>query len=104
MKAGAIDFLTKPVHEEVLLDAIARVEKDDAQVRQTRAEATLTPREREVLSHVVADRLNKQIAADWGTEDGQGALRSDHGEAGAAFNRRPWPKGRHFVCDETVTR
>lgn len=75
MKAGAIDFLTKPVREKDLLDAIARAEKDDAQVRQTRAElasieakiATLTPREREVLSHVVAGRPNKQIAANLGT-------------------------------------
>ena len=75
MKAGAIDFLTKPVNDVALLDAVARAEQDDAEARQKRAElmaieakiATLTPREREVLSHVVAGRLNKQIAGDLGT-------------------------------------
>ena len=75
MKAGAIDFLTKPVSDKDLLDAISRAEKDDARTRQTQAEvaaiaakiATLTPREREVLMHVVAGRLNKQIAGDLGT-------------------------------------
>ena len=75
MKAGAVDFLTKPVNDIALLHAIARAEHDDAEARQKRAElaaiqakiATLTPREREVLSHVVAGRLNKQIAGDLGT-------------------------------------
>ena len=75
MQAGAIDFLTKPVRDENLLGAIARAEERDATSRQTRAElasieakiATLTPREREVLRHVVAGRLNKQIAGDLGT-------------------------------------
>jgi FixJ family two-component response regulator len=75
MKAGAIDFLTKPVSSDVLLEAIARAEKTDAEARRHRAElaaieaklATLTPREREVLTHVVAGRLNKQIAGDLGT-------------------------------------
>jgi FixJ family two-component response regulator len=75
MKAGAIDFLTKPVNHRTLLAAIAQAETADAVARQTGAElaaiegkiATLTPREREVLSHVVAGRLNKQIAANLGT-------------------------------------
>jgi FixJ family two-component response regulator len=75
MKAGAIDFLTKPVGEGILLDAIARAVAQDAKSRQTDAElasihariATLTPREREVMTHVVAGRLNKQIAGDLGT-------------------------------------
>jgi FixJ family two-component response regulator len=75
MKAGAVDFLTKPVKESDLLSAIARAEDVDCRNRQTQAEravisarlATLTPREREVLSHVVTGRLNKQIAADLGT-------------------------------------
>jgi FixJ family two-component response regulator len=75
MKAGAIDFLTKPVRERDLLSAIARAEDVDCKSRRVQAEraavnakiATLTPREREVLSHVVAGRLNKQIAADLGT-------------------------------------
>jgi FixJ family two-component response regulator len=75
MKAGAIDFLTKPVSDRNLLNAIARAEGVDAKTRQTGAEvaaieakiATLTPREREVLTHVIAGRLNKQIAGDLGT-------------------------------------
>jgi FixJ family two-component response regulator len=71
IKAGAIDFLTKPLHEQKLLDAIQtgierdRVrrgeEKDVAQLKE-RFES-LTPREREVLTIVIAGRPNKQIAA-----------------------------------------
>ena len=75
MKAGAIDFLTKPVSDQDLLDAIARAQEQDAQARRTHAElasilakiTTLTPREREVLTHVITGRLNKQIAGDLGT-------------------------------------
>ena len=75
MKAGAVDFLTKPVSDEVLIEAVARAKKQDAEARKSHAElaairaklATLTPREREVLGHVVAGRLNKQIAGDLGT-------------------------------------
>lgn len=75
MKAGAVDFLTKPLSDKDLLAAIARAVDQDRNVRQRRAElasiearlATLTPREREVLGHVVAGRLNKQIAGDLGT-------------------------------------
>ena len=71
MKSGALDFLTKPVDDERLFEAVrAALEKDRAR-RRARAEiaeirrrlATLTPREREVLEGVVAGRLNKQIAA-----------------------------------------
>jgi FixJ family two-component response regulator len=75
MKAGAIDFLTKPVEDEELLAAIDRARIQDASDREVRLElqairsrlATLTPREREVLTHVIAGRLNKQIAGDLGT-------------------------------------
>ena len=75
MKAGAVDFLTKPVKREDLLTAIARAEERDTQVRQNRSElqtiedklARLTPREREVLEHVIDGKLNKQIAAALGT-------------------------------------
>jgi FixJ family two-component response regulator len=75
MKAGAIDFLTKPVKDKDLFEAISRAEARDAQSRQLHFELesihakmeTLTPREREVLMHVVAGRLNKQIAGDLGT-------------------------------------
>lgn len=74
MKGGAVDFLTKPANDEDLLAAIrAAIDKDRAN-RQAGAErsriqqqlATLTPREREVLKHIIAGKLNKQVAADLG--------------------------------------
>jgi FixJ family two-component response regulator len=75
MKAGAIDFLTKPVKDVDLFEAVSRAEARDAEMRRLHSELesmqakvdTLTPREREVLTHVVAGRLNKQIAGDLGT-------------------------------------
>ena len=75
MQAGAIDFLTKPVSNKDLLRAIARAEQQDAKSRRIHTKlaaieakiATLTLREREVLTHVVTGRLNKQIAYDLGT-------------------------------------
>jgi FixJ family two-component response regulator len=75
MQAGAVDFLTKPVNDHDLLAAIERARENDATARVERAQtmsvqarlARLTPRERQVLTHVVAGRLNKQIAADLGT-------------------------------------
>jgi FixJ family two-component response regulator len=77
MKAGAIDFLTKPVDGEVLLDAIRNALEQDRRRRETRdmnsdAEqrlGTLTERELEVLRHVIAGRLNKQIAAALGVAE-----------------------------------
>ena len=70
MKAGAVDFLTKPVEREPLLAAIARALEVDAAQRAARGVdhdlqdryAQLTAREREVFELVVAGRLNKQIA------------------------------------------
>lgn len=75
MKRGALDFLTKPVDDERLLKAVGAAIEHDRTQRQSRAElddikerlATLTPREREVLDHVVTGQLNKQIALDLGT-------------------------------------
>jgi FixJ family two-component response regulator len=77
MKAGAIDFLTKPVKDKDLFEAVSRAEALDAESRRLHSELesmqakvrTLTPREREVLTHVVAGRLNKQIAGDLGTAE-----------------------------------
>lgn len=74
MKAGAVDFLTKPVRGQTLLDAVtAGIERDvaqriAAQVTRRHAEnySTLTPRERQVLRAVALGRLNKQIAYDLG--------------------------------------
>lgn len=77
MKAGAVDFLTKPVRDQTLLDAVlTAIELDaarraQAQVVQRTAEmlATLTPREREVLHEVARGRVNKQIAFDLGISE-----------------------------------
>lgn len=74
MKAGALDFLTKPVDIEALLEAVRRGMEQDRRERERELSlgralalmATLTAREREVLAQVVAGRLNKQIAADFG--------------------------------------
>ncbi len=75
IKAGATDFLIKPVDAAVLVPAVRAALQTAETQRQTIAEtaalaarfATLTPREREVMAHVVAGKLNKQIAADLGT-------------------------------------
>lgn len=75
MRAGAVDFLTKPVSDADLLMAVAQAEQKDEEIRIAEAGRTsfntriamLTPREREVMQHVVAGRLNKQIAGDLGT-------------------------------------
>lgn len=74
MKLGAVDFLEKPVGGEVLVGAIRAAlarqterRRLDAERREIEARfAKLSPREREVMSHVIAGRLNKQIAADLG--------------------------------------
>lgn len=75
LKAGAEDFLTKPVDGADLLRAIRaalqrsadrRTRSDDLAALRERL-ALLTPREREVLGHVIAGKLNKQIAAALGT-------------------------------------
>jgi FixJ family two-component response regulator len=74
MKAGAIDFLTKPVRDQTLIDAVvAGVERDARQRANEQAVklhvdrfATLTPRESQVMREVARGRLNKQIAFDLG--------------------------------------
>lgn len=77
MKAGAVDFLTKPVRREALLSAVKNALDVNAKGRVARAVLrelrdryeNLTPREREVLVHVVSGRLNKQIASDLGAAE-----------------------------------
>jgi FixJ family two-component response regulator len=74
MKAGAVDFLTKPFDASRLLDAVRAAIAKDRAAREVRAErssigvrmAALTPREHEVMAQVCVGRLNKQIAADLG--------------------------------------
>lgn len=77
MKAGAIDFLTKPFRDQDLVDAVQVGLERDRTRRQRQAETTmirgrlesLTPRERAVLRLVVSGLLNKQIAAEIGTTE-----------------------------------
>ncbi len=75
IKAGAVDFLTKPVNDADLLRAVhaglqlAATQRAEqaAHAALTASYGRLTPREREVMAHVVAGKLNKQIAAELGT-------------------------------------
>jgi FixJ family two-component response regulator len=77
MKAGAVDFLTKPVRDQVLLDAVMiGIQRDIAQRAAMEIEnrhvnrfASLTPRERQVLLEVARGRVNKQIAFDLGISE-----------------------------------
>ncbi len=77
MKAGAVEFLSKPVQDQDLLDAIVQAIDKDRAARRRRAElaavrlryASLTPRENEVVSKVMRGLLNKQIAADLGVTE-----------------------------------
>jgi FixJ family two-component response regulator len=77
MKAGAIEFLTKPLHEESLIEAVRSALVRDRRIRMKRAElallqerlASLTPREREVFPLIVGGLLNKQVAATLGVAE-----------------------------------
>jgi FixJ family two-component response regulator len=77
MKAGAVDFLTKPFRDRDLLDAVQQALERDRLRRSAEQELrglrerfqSLTPREREVMTWVVSGRLNKQIAGELGTSE-----------------------------------
>jgi FixJ family two-component response regulator len=70
MKAGAVDFLTKAVKAEELIASVGLGLARVREVADLRARyAQLTPREREVMEHVIAGRLNKVIAAELGTTE-----------------------------------
>jgi RNA polymerase sigma factor (sigma-70 family) len=77
MKAGATDFLPKPVSESVLLDVLERALERARRMFESRAERAdiqsrldhLTPREREVMTLVVAGYLNKQVASELGAAE-----------------------------------
>jgi FixJ family two-component response regulator len=77
MKAGAVEFLTKPFRDQDLLDAIHQAIERDTETRKLRGETVafraryqmLTPREREVMGLVVRGLLNKQVAGELGTSE-----------------------------------
>ena len=77
LKAGAVEFLTKPFRDQDLLDAIQQALQRDRAAREQQTEIldvherykTLTPREREVMALVVSGLLNKQIAAEIGASE-----------------------------------
>lgn len=77
MKSGAVEFLTKPFHDQDLLDAVQLALQRDRTQRQQQSEAAelrmryqeLTLREREVMQLVVTGKLNKQVAAELGTSE-----------------------------------
>lgn len=77
MKAGAVDFLEKPVDDQTLLDAVHKALERDREAWRNQAKmqalhqrlAALTPREYEVLTFIISGRLNKQAAAELGTTE-----------------------------------
>jgi FixJ family two-component response regulator len=77
IRAGAIDYLAKPLDAEILLAAIDRAIRLDRELRSRNAEYLsikqgydrLTPRERDVMPYIVAGRLNKQTADELGTSE-----------------------------------
>ncbi len=77
MKAGAVEFLTKPFRDQDLLDAIQHALEKDRMMRKQRLEVaalrkrfeTLTEREGQVMAMVVAGKLNREIAAVLGTSE-----------------------------------
>jgi FixJ family two-component response regulator len=77
MKAGAVEFLPKPLREQDLIDAIHKAIESDAQLLEQQTAAselrrryeTLTPREREVMALIAAGRLNKQAAGELDTTE-----------------------------------
>jgi FixJ family two-component response regulator len=86
IKAGAVEFLTKPFRDQDLLDAVHIGLARDRQTRQARANLQglhdryelLTPREREVMRFVVTGLLNKQIAAELGTSEASVKVHRQH--------------------------
>src|SRR5262250_2963212 len=86
MKAGAVEFLTKPLRDQDLLDAIQQALERARNVREQRSNIqemhsryrSLTPREREVMALVAAGLLNKQIAGELGTSEASVKVHRQH--------------------------
>ena len=86
MKAGAVEFLTKPFRDQDLLDAIQQALERDRSAREQRTKIeelhgryrSLTPREREVMALVVSGLLNKQIAGELGTSEASVKVHRQH--------------------------
>ncbi len=86
MKAGAVEFLTKPFRDQDLLDAIHQALERDRKARHWRAKteklrsrySSLTPREREVMALVAVGLLNKQIAGQLGTSEASVKVHRQH--------------------------
>ena len=86
MKAGAVEFLTKPFRDQDLLDAIHQALERDRKARHWRAKteklrsrySSLTPREREVMALVAVGLLNKQIAGELGTSEASVKVHRQH--------------------------
>jgi FixJ family two-component response regulator len=86
MKAGAVEFLTKPFRDQDLLDAVQQALERDCKAREQRAEIvelqsrfeSLTQREREVMALVAAGLLNKQVAGELGTSEASVKVHRQH--------------------------
>jgi FixJ family two-component response regulator len=86
MKAGAVEFFSKPFRDQALLDAIQQALARDRAAREQRAQSeelrrryrSLTPRERDVLALVVTGLLNKQVAGELGTSEASVKVHRQH--------------------------